>query len=58
MMEHDNVRKRNVHVYVWLGHLAVQQEIEHCKPAIVEKKSLKVEKKSLKVEKKKKEGLD
>ena len=24
MMEQDNVRKRNVYMYVWLGHLAVK----------------------------------
>ena len=24
MMEHDNVRKKNVYMYMWLGHLAVE----------------------------------
>ena len=24
VMEHDNVRKKNIYMYVWLGHLAVQ----------------------------------
>ena len=23
VMEHDNVRKKNVYMYVWLGHFAV-----------------------------------
>ena len=26
-MEHDNVRKKNVYVYVWLGHLAVYRKL-------------------------------
>ena len=28
MMDHDNVRKKNVYMYVWLGHRAVQYKID------------------------------
>ena len=46
MMEHDSV-----YMYVWLGHLAVQQKMtEHCKPAVMEKKEHHI----LKMKKKKK----
>ena len=27
-MEHDNVRKKNAYMYVWLGHLVVQYKID------------------------------
>ena len=34
MMEHDNVTKKNVYMYVELGHHSVQQTIGRlCKPA-------------------------
>ena len=38
VMEHDNVRRKNIYMYVWLGHLACSGKLtEHCKPLIIEK---------------------
>ena len=38
MMEHDNVRKKNVYMYVyWVALLYSRKLTEHCKPTIVEK---------------------
>ena len=28
LMEHDHVRKKNIYMHVWLGHLAVQWKID------------------------------
>ena len=36
MMEHDNVRKKNVYMYVYIM-LYSRKLTEHCKPAIMEK---------------------
>ena len=38
MMKHANVRKKNIHMYVYLGTLLYSRKLtEHSKPAMVEK---------------------
>ena len=38
MMEHDNVRKKNVYMYGYWDTLLYNRKLtEHCKPAIMEK---------------------